>query len=237
MTANCSGIWQPNNCTNNPYPYYPCMSSCYMYSPCMSSCMPNYPPYHPDCGHHGHHHKKCDPRIGELVHNGGFESGLLGWTIEGAVRDMVIFPGHTPHQGTEAAAVGLFDEPWEGHPGRSKPGNGSIYQDISGICPGISYQFTFFMSPHGMASNGRIVGNLVFLDENKDIIPNSGVSAIIEQGFLLYAWAWMGYTNNAVAPEGAYYARITISKSGGGTEEDLYDQHVHIDDVSLIAVE
>ena len=176
---------------------------------------------HPDKRH-------CDPasliRTGELVENGGFERGLLGWDISGNVQQMDQYDSHLAHQGFKAATLGLMN---------GNVGDGSISQVVRDICPNVRYQFTFFASPHADNDNAEIQAVLDFLDRQGNVIVNRGLYITVQRNALAEDKVWIAYINNIVAPEEAHSARITIAATDPNWN---FDEHVHIDDVSLVAL-
>ncbi|MGI5880772.1 MAG: hypothetical protein ACOX6L_09285 [Syntrophomonadaceae bacterium] len=188
--------------------------------------------------------QKCHPEKGDLVRNGSFEIGVCGagWECIGNVKpqDQIENTGHNAHTGTGAVALGLNEA--------NQGANGSISQVVDGICPGITYEFGFFMSPHsyaedinpisfgdnlsGNCGNGEVVATLTFL--NKYLNPiNDPIEIRIPGDTLAWANIWTYYQKIAVAPYGARSAQIKIAIS------DPYwnwQEHVHIDDVSLLAL-
>lgn len=206
-------------------------------------CCPKPRPDHhdddPDC-----RPKPCKPRKGELVRNGGFEAGVCnaGWECTGNVQPQDQYPdtGHNAHQGTGAVALGLEN---------GQGGDGSICQVVDGICPHIVYEFSFFMSPHSYApeitndniqpgnftenfGNGEVRATLKFLDCNMDLI-NGSKEIFIPRDTLALANVWTYYRTIAVAPEDARYAQIKFAITD---PQWRWQEHVHIDDVSLVAI-
>lgn len=186
---------------------------------------------------------RCTPQRGELVKNGGFEVGVCGalWDCSGNVKpqDQIPNTGHNAHQGTGAVALGLN--------AANQGGNGSISQLIKGICPGLVYQFSFFMSPHsyaenidlpvqgsfsGQYGNGEVRATLTFLDRNLNVI-DSEREILIPRDTLALANVWTYYKTVTISPYNARYAFIKIAIT------DPYwnwQEHVHIDDVSLVTL-
>lgn len=236
-----------------------CMVCCEI--PC--SCPSPYPPPDHDCRpdhkeecrpDHGKEycpdHKeecrppRCIPKRGELVRNGGFEVGVCGagWECTGNVQPQDQYPdtGHNAHQGCGAVSLGLEN---------GNGGDGSISQIVKGICPDMVYLLSFFMSPHsyspGITSdniqpgnfsenfgNGEVKATLTFLDKNLDKIDGKK-EILIPQDTLALANVWTFYQTIAVAPDCARYARIKFAITD---PEWRWQEHVHIDDVSLVAI-
>lgn len=190
----------------------------------------------------------CKPDKGDLVKNGSFEIGVCGagWECIGNVKPQDRFPdtGHNAHTGIGAVALGLNEA--------NQGGDGSISQLVEGLCPNIAYEFSFFMSPHSYApsinpsfdngnygpgayGNGEVVATLLFLDEHLNPIynTNNGIEILIPRDTLAWANIWTYYRKTAIAPYGTRYAQIKIAISDPAWN---WHEHVHIDDVSLVAL-
>jgi hypothetical protein len=187
----------------------------------------------------------CRPEIGNLVSNGTFEIGVCGagWSCTGNVKPMDQNPdtGHNAHQGTGAVALGLNEQ--------DQGGDGSISQIVEGLCPDIAYEFSFFMSPDAYAPNIRpttfetgasndgnaeFIATLTFLDKHLNPI-NEAIEILVPADTLAWAYIWTYYKTIAIAPPGTRFALIKFAVS----EPPGYfspNEHVHIDDVSLVAL-
>ncbi len=223
--------YYPQCCPKDCWPQ--CCPICNHHDQQCSPCPPLYP--RPEC---------CKPEKGELVRNGSFEIGVCGagWQCIGNVKPQDQYPdtGHNAHQGTGAVALGLND--------RNQGGNGSIYQIVEGICPCITYEFSFFMSPHSYAPNinpsfesgglsdnvghGEVTATVTFLDRNLNPI-NGACEILIPRDTLAWANIWTYYRKVVVSPACACYAKIEISIYDPQWQ---WEEHVHIDDVSLVAL-
>lgn len=198
-------------------------------------CQPCPPPPKPEC---------CKPEKGDLVRNGSFEIGVCGagWTCTGNVKpmDQDADTGHNAHQGTCAVALGLNEQ--------DQGGDGTISQIVEGLCPDIAYEFSFFMSPDAYApninptfepgasndGNAEFVATLTFLDRHLNPI-NGAIEILVPADTLAWAYIWTYYKTIAISPPGTRFALIKFAVS----EPPGYfspNEHVHIDDVSLVAL-
>jgi hypothetical protein len=187
------------------------------------------------------------PQRGELVYNGTFEIGVCGagWECSGPVKpqDQIPDTGHNAHQGTGAVALGLGPN--------NCFGDASISQVIRcGICPCIPYQFSFFMSPHSYAAridlnilnqpndsgtygHGEVTATVKFIDKWGNPISNGEMVIFIPRDTLAMANVWTYYKTTGMAPMGACGACIKFSITDPAWN---WREHVHIDDVSLMAL-
>ncbi|MEA1961834.1 MAG: hypothetical protein U9N81_11310 [Bacillota bacterium] len=222
------------------------MNGCVYNSPCRSwassyfwetSCPHPCPPWPPPCW----------PKQGELIRNPSFELDFACWTKNGHVKlqDQIPDTGHNAHQGNKAVALGLSSGGF---------GSGYISQTIEeGLCPGVGYQFSFFMSPHsypykfdlsyspcsgdadaGKYGNWEVKATLVFLDQYLNELTEGKKEILIPQDSLAMANVWTYYRTVAVAPMYARGAYIKIEITEDGAPQ--WEEHVHIDDVSVVAL-
>jgi hypothetical protein len=173
--------------------------------------------------HNPHDCHGCNPRRGELVINGGFENApepFLGWRINAGVETINPRMGDIPHQGFNAARLGVPNT-W-----------GRLYQDVPGICPGLFYQLNFFMSAASPCGNASVNVQMEFLDHGKNLLDSPALEMLIPQNSLNNeAFTFFINATHDPAPPNTKFARICFT-----TNTDAYpDRFVHLDDVSLIA--
>jgi len=165
-------------------------------------------------------HCECIPRIGELIINGGFENTpnpFEHWIINSGVDQIDPGMGDTSHQGINAARLG-FIEP-----------HGLIYQDISGICPGLIYELDFFMSTAKDLCNAAVSVRLEFLDKYKNPLGNPALDILIPQNSLYESYTAFINVTRCPAPHRAFFARVSFETNTGADA----DGYVRLDDVSM----
>ena len=164
------------------------------------------------------------PPRGELVINGGFENQpdpFQGWIISAGVEPINIYMGDIPHQGFNAARLGTANT------------RSYIYQDVPGVCPGLFYQYSFFLSASSRYGNEIVIAQLKFLDHNRNLLNDPGLDIYIPKNSLSNeSYAVFINATRIPAPHHARFARVSFIVS---CEEHL-DKAVHLDDVSLIAI-
>lgn len=166
----------------------------------------------------------CVPRSGELVINGGFENRpdpFFGWVIRSGVELINSKIGEIAHQGVNAVRLG------SPHP------YAILYQDVPGICPGIFYQLNFYLSAATEYSNAPLTVCLEFLDQRKNLLARPALQLQIPADSLSSV-AYTGFNNSTkiAAPPDTRFARISFEINTHYHPE----RHVHLDDVSLIAI-
>jgi len=176
------------------------------------------------CYDNPNEHHYCIPRCGELIINGGFENRqdpFQGWVIESGVEEIDYEIGEIAHQGLNAARLG------------SPNPYAFLYQDVPGICPGIFYQLNFYLSAATEYSNAPLSVRLDFLDYGKNLLDRPALQLLIP-GDSLSSIAFTGFNNSThiPAPVEARFARISFEINTNYHPE----RHVHLDDVSLIAI-
>lgn len=181
------------------------------------------------CKHHHHHHhhhhdRKCIPRKGELVMNGGFENphnSFTNWVINSGVDVIDPGMGDIAHQGFTAARLG-FIEP-----------QATIYQIIPGICPGGFYQLNFFMRTDKDLCNAAVNVRLEFLDRHYNQLGSPYLNIFIPQNSLFEAYGAFINATIFPSPDRTRFIRIIFVTETGADA----DGYVTLDDVSLIALE
>lgn len=172
--------------------------------------------------------ERCIPRTGELVTNGGFENSqtFFGWQIDpnnDGVNEADFLL--EVHSGQKAARLGLENQ--EGN----LDGDGILFQDVSGICPGKHYELIFHMNGEEEEENAPVDVRVTWRDENlnnlglalqitvtEDSLPDDGIGA----------WTTFQGITNAALP-GTRFARIQFEIHAA----DPPNEHVHLDDVSF----
>lgn len=191
----------------------------------------NYPEDYNEKSYHGHidtdfpqECAHCTPRSGELVINGGFEhrsDPLFSWVMKSGAEVSNPDIGEIAHEGVNAVKLG------------SSHHYAILYQDVPGICPGMFYQLNFYLSAATEYSNAAVNVWLEFLDHQKNKIDHPALKLSIPSDSLS-SIAFTGFNNSTrtAAPPYARFARISF-------EIDTHyhpERHVHLDDVSLIAI-
>jgi hypothetical protein len=166
----------------------------------------------------------CTPRSGELVINGGFEhrpDPLFSWVMKSGAELSNPDVGEIAHQGVNAVKLG------------SSHHYAILYQDVPGICPGIFYQLNFYLSAATEYSNAAVNVWLEFLDHQKNKIDHPALKLSIPSDSLS-SIAFTGFNNSTrtAAPPHTRFARISFEIDTHYHQE----RHVHLDDVSLIAI-
>jgi hypothetical protein len=129
--------------------------------------------------------------------------------------------GDFPHQGFTAARLG-FIQP-----------QASIYQIISGICPGGFYQLTFFMSTDKNRCNASVNLRLEFLDRYQNQLGSPSLNILIPQNSLFEAYGAFINTTIWPSPDRTRFIRLVFETDTGADA----DGYVTLDDVSLITLE
>ena len=166
----------------------------------------------------------CVPRRGELVINGGFEyqpDPLWGWIINSAVSAIRPQYGDFPHQGYNAVSLGSINT------------FGTIYQDVPGICPGMFYQLSFFLSAAAKCGNNNVYIMMEFLDRYKNPLNCPVLEIFVPQNSLINeSYTFFCNSTQQPSPPQSRFARIRFcierAEHPGG--------FVHLDDVSLLAI-
>ncbi|MHA3118228.1 NTTRR-F1 domain [Bacillus velezensis] len=154
--------------------------------------------------------------IGNLIVNGGFESGdLTGWDVANATVNSIF-----AHSGTYSAQF-LIET------------NTASLSQIVPVTVGQAYHFQVSLGTIGTASNPQV--NLQILYLNSLGVPiATGLDAAITIGHLpnviFNTWTEV-YQTTAVVPDGVTDAQIMISKASVNTNTTIL-----IDDVSLLQV-
>jgi len=133
---------------------------------------------------------------GNLVHNGGFELGLLSWECE----NVTCISGN-PHTGLCSALLGTEAEQ-----------SASLVQNIK-VSHNRCYLLSFFTSSKG--NSGDLYIKVTWLDKKRHKI-GMGIDFEIPGVSIASAPLWSYFvelSNNT--PEECRYARICISKDGG----------------------
>jgi len=158
------------------------------------------------------------------VRNGGFEdphNSFSNWVINSGVDVIDPGMGDIAHQGFTAARLG-FIEP-----------QATIYQIITGICPGGFYQLTFFMATEKDLCNAAVNVRLEFLDKWKQQLGSPSLNILIPQNSLFESYT--AFINATIwpSPRRTRFIRLVFETDTGADA----DGYVTLDDVSLIAVE
>lgn len=154
--------------------------------------------------------------IGNLIVNGGFESGdLTGWDVANATVNSIF-----AHSGTYSAQF-LIET------------NTASLSQIVPVTVGQAYHFQVSLGTIGTASNPQV--NLQILYLNSLGVPiATGLDAAITIGHLpnviFNTWTEV-YQTTAVVPDGVTDAQIMISKASVNTNTTIL-----IDDVSLLQI-
>ncbi|WP_032871725.1 NTTRR-F1 domain, partial [Bacillus sp. UNC69MF] len=154
--------------------------------------------------------------IGNLIVNGGFESGdLTGWDVANATVNSIF-----AHSGTYSAQF-LIET------------NTASLSQIVPVTVGQAYHFQVSLGTIGTASNPQV--NLQILYLNSLGVPiATGLDAAITIGHLpnviFNTWTEV-YQTTAVVPDGVTDAQIMINKASVNTNTTIL-----IDDVSLLQV-
>ncbi len=189
-----------------------------IFDPEVHPCQPMEPKCPDPC--HG-----CHPQRGELVKNGGFENHpdpFLSWIINAGVGVIKPRHGDIPHQGRNAARLG------------TEHTQAFIYQDVSGICPGMFFQLNFFLSAATACGNDALFVTLEFLNHKKYPISAPVLNILVPKDSLSNeAYACFINATHIPSPHDAKYARITFTAE---CSDDHWGGPVHLDDVSLIAI-
>lgn len=166
----------------------------------------------------------CISRRGELVINGGFENlpdPFLGWIVNAGVSLIKPQFGDIPHQGHSAARLG------------SDHTRGLIYQDVPGICPGLFYQLSFFLSAATECGNESVFVMMEFLDHHKYLLDEPALEIFVPRDSLSNGgYAFFINATHIPAPPGSRFARISFMTECAAHR----GREVHLDDVSLIAI-
>lgn len=167
----------------------------------------------------------CVPRQGERVINGGFENHpdpFLGWVINAGVGLIKPWQGDLPHQGRNAVCLG------------NEHGCALLYQDISGICPGMYLQLSYFLSAGSACGNDEVFIKVEFLDRCKKSIDGPVLEILVPCNSLSNE-TYTGFLNatRRPAPSGTKFVRIRFAVDGNCAGQS---RPIHLDDVSLIAI-
>ncbi|WP_432681317.1 NTTRR-F1 domain [Bacillus velezensis] len=154
--------------------------------------------------------------IGNLIVNGGFESGdLTGWDAANAAINSTF-----AHSGTYSAQF-LIET------------NAASLSQIVPVTVGLVYHFQVSLGTIGTASNPQVNLQILYLNSLGEPIA-TGLDAVITIGRLpnviFNTWTEV-YQTTAVVPDGATDAQIIISKASVNTNTTIL-----IDDVSLLQV-
>lgn len=169
----------------------------------------------------------CIPRTGELIINGGFENPqtFFGWKID-PNNDGVEQAGVSEvHSGQKAASLGF-----ENQQGNLE-GNGILFQDVLGICPGKHYELQFEMNGDVQKGNAPVDVRVIWLDGNKNMVGLGLQITVTEDSLpddVIGAWTTFQGVTNAAPPQ-TQFARVQFEIHAGNP----IVEHIHLDDVSF----
>ncbi|WP_221877963.1 hypothetical protein [Cytobacillus firmus] len=159
--------------------------------------------------------------------NGGFEDTqtFFGWQIDPNNDGVNQADPDEVHSGAKAARLGFTDQ--EGNP----EGNGILFQDVSGICPGKHYELQFEMNGEDQRGNAPVDVRVIWLDGNLNTV-GLGLQFTVTENSLpeddIGAWTTFQRVTNAAPPQ-TQFARVRFEIHAA----DIEDEHVHLDNVSF----